>query len=664
MDEIRNLEARFNEIIAGYTDLEEIGYDNLNQAWQQLDELKNRANQLAEDMLVGVTRAENGRFLGRNQIEFDIHEIAQLTTAVDNFTDRVYSEIHRINLEERHKKDMFMERGRRRNDLNRLIRTNNNMIATLNAEIKNIKTELGDPGLTDEMIADLAARGITFTPSPSNLSPERRYFLEQELAAKTASLAEFERANEAYRLEYERLTEEMGILKNGGRLPDRSEELENEEGLDQEEDRGLTPPTPGNGEQPAEEDEEEMIVPPVIPPVGGDEEPEEELPGDLDEPEDEEGLVPPIIPPVIPPVGGDEEPEEELPGDLDEPEDEEGLVPPIIPPIIPPVGGDEEPEEELPGDLDEPEDEEGLVPPVIPPVGGEEEPAQDEPDETPEEEEEEEDEVVAVVQPKQSLWKKIVNIIGMAIVALSALGTAHHTGMMIDDIENIAQVEEAEDQEEEEEEEEETPEETPEEETPEETPEQPDPEQPDPEQPDPEQPEPEQPEPEQPEPEQPEPEQPEPEQPEPEQPEPEQPEPEQPEPEQPEPEQPEPEQPVVPTEDDIVLGYGETAYDEETGVEVSRDGNAAYYGEDGTIEQQEDRDLGVTEQGDAVVTDEDLQRDEPVQPLPAIGDEVEYEVGVQDMPEEEREELDEAIAEFDWEGYFDQTYGEGNSLQP
>ena len=585
MDEIRNLEARFNEIIAGYTDLEEIGYDNLNQAWQQLDELKNRANQLAEDMLVGVTRAENGRFLGRNQIEFDIHEIAQLTTAVDNFTDRVYSEIHRINLEERHKKDMFMERGRRRNDLNRLIRTNNNMIATLNAEIKNIKTELGDPGLTDEMIADLAARGITFTPSPSNLSPERRYFLEQELAAKTASLAEFERANEAYRLEYERLTEEMGILKNGGRLPDRSEELENEEGLDQEEDRGLTPPTPGNGEQPAEEDEEEMIVPPVIPPVGGD-----------------------------------EEPEEELPGDLDEPEDEEGLVPPIIPPIIPPVGGDEEPEEELPGDLDEPEDEEGLVPPVIPPVGGEEEPAQDEPDETPEEEEEEEDEVVAVVQPKQSLWKKIVNIIGMAIVALSALGTAHHTGMMIDDIENIAQVEEAEDQDEEEEEEEETPEETPEEETPE----QPDPEQPDPEQP----------------------------------------EPEQPEPEQPEPEQPEPEQPVVPTEDDIVLGYGETAYDEETGVEVSRDGNAAYYGEDGTIEQQEDRDLGVTEQGDAVVTDEDLQRDEPVQPLPAIGDEVEYEVGVQDMPEEEREELDEAIAEFDWEGYFDQTYGEGNSLQP
>ena len=600
MDEIRNLEARFNEIIAGYTDLEEIGYDNLNQAWQQLDELKNRANQLAEDMLVGVTRAENGRFLGRNQIEFDIHEIAQLTTAVDNFTDRVYSEIHRINLEERHKKDMFMERGRRRNDLNRLIRTNNNMIATLNAEIKNIKTELGDPGLTDEMIADLAARGITFTPSPSNLSPERRYFLEQELAAKTASLAEFERANEAYRLEYERLTEEMGILKNGGRLPDRSEELENEEGLDQEEDRGLTPPTPGNDEQPVEEEEEEMIVPPVIPPVGGD----------------------------------------------------------------------EEPEEELPGDLDEPEDEEGLVPPVIPPVGGEEEPAQDEPDETPEEEEEEEDEVVAVVQPKQSLWKKIVNIIGMAIVALSALGTAHHTGMMIDDIENIAQVEEAEDQDEEEEEEEETPEETPEEETPEQPdpeqpdPEQPDPEQPDPEQPEPEQPEPEQPEPEQPEPEQPEPEQPEPEQPEPEQPEPEQPEPEQPEPEQPEPEQPEPEQPVVPTEDDIVLGYGETAYDEETGVEVSRDGNAAYYGEDGTIEQQEDRDLGVTEQGDAVVTDEDLQRDEPVQPLPAIGDEVEYEVGVQDMPEEEREELDEAIAEFDWEGYFDQTYGEGNSLQP
>ena len=54
MDEIRNLEARFNEIIAGYTDLEEIGYDNLNQAWQQLDELKNKISDLENNYKTNI----------------------------------------------------------------------------------------------------------------------------------------------------------------------------------------------------------------------------------------------------------------------------------------------------------------------------------------------------------------------------------------------------------------------------------------------------------------------------------------------------------------------------------------------------------------------------------------------------------------------------------
>ena len=294
MDKVRELETKLNEIVARFVNLEEIGFDDLNAAWKEIDEVKQEASTLVEDLLVGATRQENGRFKSRSDIEFDIHEIAELTSSIDKLTDRAYSEIHRISIEERHKKDLFFEKGKRRNEVRQLIRTNNSMIASLEAEIKSLKTQLGDPGLTDEMIADLASRGIKYTPSPSNLSPEKRYYLENELKAKEASLQSFKDANEMYRIEEERLTTEMGILKHGGRLEEPSLEQTPEEPERTEGEPEVTPvPFPTGTETPEEPEktDDEPEVTPVPFPVGPEtpEEPEEEpIVEEPEKPEEEE----------------------------------------------------------------------------------------------------------------------------------------------------------------------------------------------------------------------------------------------------------------------------------------------------------------------------------------------------------------------------------------
>ena len=291
MDKVRELETKLNEIVARFVNLEEIGFDDLNAAWKEIDEVKQEASTLVEDLLVGATRQENGRFKSRSDIEFDIHEIAELTSSIDKLTDRAYSEIHRISIEERHKKDLFFEKGKRRNEVRQLIRTNNSMIASLEAEIKSLKTQLGDPGLTDEMIADLASRGIKYTPSPSNLSPEKQYYLENELKAKEASLQSFKDANEMYRIEEERLTTEMGILKHGGRLEEPSLEQTPEEPERTEGEPEVTPvPFPTGTETPEGPEVEEPVTPvpfPVDPETP--EEPEEEpLAEEPTKPEEEE----------------------------------------------------------------------------------------------------------------------------------------------------------------------------------------------------------------------------------------------------------------------------------------------------------------------------------------------------------------------------------------
>ena len=388
MDKVRELETKLNEIVARFVNLEEIGFDDLNAAWKEIDEVKQEASTLVEDLLVGATRQENGRFKSRSDIEFDIHEIAELTSSIDKLTDRAYSEIHRISIEERHKKDLFFEKGKRRNEVRQLIRTNNSMIASLEAEIKSLKTQLGDPGLTDEMIADLASRGIKYTPSPSNLSPEKRYYLENELKAKEASLQSFKDANEMYRIEEERLTTEMGILKHGGRLEEPS--------LEQ------TPEEP-------ERTEGEPEVTPVPFPTGT------ETPDEPEKTDDE-----PEVTPVPFPVGP------ETPKEPEKTEDEPGVVP------VPFPVGPETPEGPEKTD-DEPE-----VTPVPFPVGPEtpEEPEEEPIAEEPKEPEEEEEEYEPTPAPLP-LWKKVtLGLMGAATLFLGAI--AAHTGFMAHDQDRMA----------------------------------------------------------------------------------------------------------------------------------------------------------------------------------------------------------------------------------
>ena len=40
MDKVRELETKLNEIVARFVNLEEIGFDDLNAAWKEIDEVK------------------------------------------------------------------------------------------------------------------------------------------------------------------------------------------------------------------------------------------------------------------------------------------------------------------------------------------------------------------------------------------------------------------------------------------------------------------------------------------------------------------------------------------------------------------------------------------------------------------------------------------------
>ena len=619
MDKVRELETKLNEIVARFVNLEEIGFDDLNAAWKEIDEVKQEASTLVEDLLVGATRQENGRFKSRSDIEFDIHEIAELTSSIDKLTDRAYSEIHRISIEERHKKDLFFEKGKRRNEVRQLIRTNNSMIASLEAEIKSLKTQLGDPGLTDEMIADLASRGIKYTPSPSNLSPEKQYYLENELKAKEASLQSFKDANEMYRIEEERLTTEMGILKHGGRLEEPSLEQTPEEPEKTEGEPEVTPvPFPTGTETPEEPErtEDEPEVTPVPFPVGP------ETPEEPERTEDE-----PEVTPVPFPVG---------------PETPEG--PEVEEPVTPVP---------FPVDPETPEEPE-------------EEPIAEEPT-NPEEEEEEEYEPTPAPLP---LWKKItLGLMGAATLFLGAIAAhtgfmAHDQDRMADSLEHIAMVDvdnqsETKDEEKEPNNDPDNDEEKDQEQgknpssgdkdvnpgSPTEEP----------------TPDPGTPEPETPEPETPEPGTPEPETPDPGTPEPETPEPGTPEPGTPEPGTPDPGQSEYEKENGLPvhLDEGEVVIDESTGISVNHDGETYKENEDGSLTHIGNQDLEESKSGSTIVGEDELNPSIPLYP-PITGEEKTAEEA--ELTQGEQDALEDALSGISGEDALDEEVSEAHSV--
>ena len=639
MDKVRELETKLNEIVARFVNLEEIGFDDLNAAWKEIDEVKQEASTLVEDLLVGATRQENGRFKSRSDIEFDIHEIAELTSSIDKLTDRAYSEIHRISIEERHKKDLFFEKGKRRNEVRQLIRTNNSMIASLEAEIKSLKTQLGDPGLTDEMIADLASRGIKYTPSPSNLSPEKQYYLENELKAKEASLQSFKDANEMYRIEEERLTTEMGILKHGGRLEEPSLEQTPEEPEKTEGEPEVTPvPFPTGTETPEEPErtEDEPEVTPVPFPVGP------ETPEEPEKTEDDPGVVP------VPFPVGPETPEG--------PEVEEPVTP------VP-----------FPVDPETPEEPE-------------EEPISEEPTK-PEEEEEEEYEPTPAPLP---LWKKItLGLMGAATLFLGAIAAhtgfmAHDQDRMADSLEHIAMVDvdnqsETKDEEKEPNNDPDNDEEknqeqgknpssgdkdvnpgSPTEET-KPAPGTPKPGTPEPGTPEPGTPEPGTPEPGTPEPGTPEPGTPEPGTPEPGTPEPGTPEPGTPEPGTPEPGRPAPGQSEYEKENGLPvhLDEGEVVIDESTGISVNHDGDTYKENEDGSLTHIGNQDLEESKSGSTIVGEDELKPSVPLYP-PITGEEKTAEEA--GLTQGEQDALEDALSGISGEDALDEEVSEAHAI--
>lgn len=334
-EKLVNIEERYNEIINGYSDLDEIGILELNSTWQELDKLKNEAIALSTDLLVGITRDSNGKFVSKNNVEFDLKEIADISSFVDKFTDRAYSDIHRIRVEERSKSDRAMDDVRERRRVRDDIRRTNDMISNLETEINAINAELGKP--SQQALDELAKAGISYTPSV-NISPDRKFYLEQELAAKENSLNNFKKSLETYTLDEQRLTEEIDILRIGGKLPEMDEldfTEENEMAEDNEKDYSrdidnnadndlnntiVTPTSsdvPGFGEDSTALDDEPLI--PIDMPIDLENDGENNTDNVADE-EDEKENSDNIIPVAVPVPSIDEPELNEIGEELENPE--------------------------------------------------------------------------------------------------------------------------------------------------------------------------------------------------------------------------------------------------------------------------------------------------------------------------------------------------------
>ena len=138
MDKVRELESRLQEALREDLNLTETGYVDLDAAWKNIDEIKNEANNVISDLIVGSTRDENGKFVSKNNMTFDIDEIASISASIKEITDKAYARISVISAEEQRKKDLFAVKFANRRNVRASIRANESMINTLEAEIKSI----------------------------------------------------------------------------------------------------------------------------------------------------------------------------------------------------------------------------------------------------------------------------------------------------------------------------------------------------------------------------------------------------------------------------------------------------------------------------------------------------------------------------------------------
>ena len=643
MDKVRELEARLEEILKNDTPLEEIGALELGNTWRILDGIKNEANEIMLDMLVGATRDEKGRMVSKDKTTFDLKEISQISTGLDIITDKAYDKMHELLMEKNRKFDLIAQKRDMKKILIHARYQNNSLIKTTEIEIESIKRD-------KQVIADR----MKDDEEKGELSSEKKALYERELENKDAiinakmdSINMLKERNEECNNDLDKIQNDINILMNGGKLEEPSLEQAPAEPERTEEEPTVEPVTP---EEP-ERTEGEPEVTPVPFPVG---------PETPEEPERTEGE--PEVTPVPFPVG---------PETPTEPERTEGE--PVVTPVPFPVGP------ETPA---EPERTEGEpeVTPVPFPGGGEElpvEPEEEEPtvEETPEPEQEEEEEEYEPTPAPLPLWKKVtLGLMTAATVFLGAIGVhtgiiAHNQNRMADSLEHIAMV----DVDNQEPDQDEDPKNEPDDDkdkdqdqgknpssgdkdvnpgSPSTEPTNPGPTNPDPVTPNPE--------PTNPEPTNPEPTNPEPSNPEPSNPEPSNPEPSNPEPSNPEPSNPDPGQSDYEKENGLPahLDEGEVIYDESTGISVNDKGETYQENKDGSLSYLGDQNLDKSNSGSSIVGEDELNPSIPQNP-PITGEEKTAEEA--GLTEGERDSLQDALDGVSGEDALDEKVSNAHS---
>ena len=619
MDKVRELEARLEEILKNDTPLEEIGALELGNTWRILDGIKNEANEIMLDMLVGATRDEKGRMVSKDKTTFDLKEISQISTGLDIITDKAYDKMHELLMEKNRKFDLIAQKRDMKKILIHARYQNNSLIKTTEIEIESIKRD-------KQVIADR----MKDDEEKGELSSEKKALYERELENKDAiinakmdSINMLKERNEECNNDLDKIQNDINILMNGGKLEEPSLEQAPAEPERTEEEPTVEPETP---EEP-ERTEGEPEVTPVPFPVG---------PETPTEPERTEGE--PVVTPVPFPVGP------ETPA---EPERTEGE--PEVTPVPFPGGG-----EELPV---EPEEEEPTV------------------EETPEPEQEEEEEEYEPTPAPLPLWKKVtLGLMTAATVFLGAIGVhtgiiAHNQNRMADSLEHIAMV----DVDNQEPDQDEDPKNEPDDDkdkdqdqgknpssgdkdvnpgSPSTEPTNPGPTNPDPVTPNPE--------PTNPEPTNPEPTNPEPSNPEPSNPEPSNPEPSNPEPSNPEPSNPDPGQSDYEKENGLPahLDEGEVIYDESTGISVNDKGETYQENKDGSLSYLGDQNLDKSNSGSSIVGEDELNPSIPQNP-PITGEEKTAEEA--GLTEGERDSLQDALDGVSGEDALDEKVSNAHS---
>lgn len=367
--ETRDADEYINSINERLADYNTSNFENV-----ALDDVQRIADEI---YAMEQESSEYGRSLARNfgnSESSDFGSMSRYLDRLENFSENariaqiaLYNEINK-------RKAAIAERNRRRLEIRKNYRFNEEQIKKLSATLTNNKSALSNG---------------TFPESHKD-------FLVQQIDSLTSYIEAMEDENEAYKEEESRLAKEVEDIKLRGIFPvpvmvDENELKpidENKEKKQDEEGKSL-------------EGEESIPVPePALDPNSTPD-------GTSDEEKEEEAM-----PGVVPlPIGGTDG-SESLPDELHE--DNEDDLSEGLPEDLP----------EAPEETEEEKEDDDVIAPII---GGTPDDEEDELLATP---------VDNVAQPKPSLWNKLKKVLvgaALFITSVASLGTAIHTGLLLHD---------------------------------------------------------------------------------------------------------------------------------------------------------------------------------------------------------------------------------------